>query len=367
MLTINTFSLCFLIKLNNELYLPIQLYSTKLSHYGSFFIGDICIPNNLLKACPSEKVSINIIIKIKRTQYSHMINLIYSEPENAWLFLADKHLIKYDIYTLTFPLNLEFEANIKVGETPTIYKKSLKLTIADSLIFLPETEGYISLEILESNYLIKVNNIPGPFELIITAINTNIIKKIRLTQPSERFFLSGEPNGYLLINEIFIKYIDKVYNIVLNRLTMFNEPFFVRGTLIKTSTGFKPIESIKTGTKILNQRGRLIDVISTNSSLSLWAEGVLFKKNDLIIHKDIKTLGKDGILQSPEKEGLVKANKREVCGEGDVFVCYSLEIASPADKLILTDEIIVDSFLNKNKTKRIFITIYSQKFIKEIV
>jgi hypothetical protein len=149
-------------------------------------------------------------------------------------------------------------------------------------------------------------------------------------------------------------------------LTSFNEPFFVKGTLIKTSTGFKPIETIKTGAKILNQRNRLIDVISTKSTLSLWADGVLYKKNDLIIHKNIKTLGKDGILQSPEKEGLVKANKRDICGGSDMCVCYSLEIASPADKLILTDDIIADCFFNKNQTQQVFITIYSPKFIKEI-
>lgn len=358
--------MAFLIKLNNELYLPIQLYSTKISHHGPFFIGDISIPNNLLKADPSEKVSINILMKINMTRYSYVINLTYSEPENAWLFLADKHIIKYDIYTLTFPLNLEFGAAINVGETATIYKKSVKLTNCHSLIFLPTTDAFISLEILESNYLIKVNNISGPFEVILTVINTNVLKKIRLTQPSERFFLSGEPNGYLHINEIFINHNDKVDNIILNRLTSFNEPFFVKGTLIKTFTGFKPIESIKTGAKILNQRNRLIDVISTKSTLSLWADGVLYKKKDLIIHKNIKTLGKDGILQSPEKEGLVKANKREICGGSDMCVCYSLEIASQADKLMLTDDIIADCFFNKNRSKQVFITIYSPKFIKEI-
>ena len=77
-------------------------------------------------------------------------------------------------------------------------------------------------------------------------------------------------------------------------------------------------------------------------------------------------MGSDGLLCNPTAEGLAKATKQELCGASDVCVCYSIEIASPADKLILTDGIIADSFLNKKRPKQVFISVYSQKFIKEI-
>jgi hypothetical protein len=363
MLTINTYSLAFLVKINNELTVPIQLFSTKVNAYGPFFIGDIFIPNNLLKADQSEPLNINMSIRADNSQSSYLIPFVYLQEENAWVFSADKHIIQYDIYTLSFPFNLDVVFAFSTG---TIYKKNVSLTNDTSLIFLPNSDIFIRIEVLESNYLIKLNNISQPFDLIITAINTNVLKTIRLTNPKEHLFLSGEPNGCLYINEIFLKYDDKVENIILNKFDSFEEPFFVKGTLIKTPTGFKPIETIKTGSKIMNQRNRVIDVVSTNSRILKWVDGIIYKKNTLFIHKNIKILGKEGILNNPDKQGLEKAAKHELCGNSDICVSYSLELPSPADKIILTDDTIADSFLNKKHPKQVFICIYSWKFIKEI-
>lgn len=366
MLTINTFSIAFLVQINTDLTVPIQLFSTKIKQHGPFFIGDIFIPNSKLKAAPSEHFCINVSIKINNVLYKYMLPMTYIESENAWVFIADKTIIKYAIYTLIFPFNLEVEINIVYGSNITSIKKNIGLTNDKSLIFLPNSDAFISLEILESNYLIKPNNIVSPFELVITAINTNVLKKIKLTSVKDRYFLSGEPSGCLYINEIFLKQNAATEYIVLNKIDSFEEPFYLKGTLIQTPTGFKPIETIKTGSKILNQRNRPIDVISTYSRISSWVDGNIFKKGNLLIHKSIKTLGSDGILCYPTAERLAKATKQELCGTGDVCVCYSIEIANPADKLILTDGIIADSFLNKKRPKQIFISVYSQKFIKEI-
>ena len=363
MLTINTFSIAFLVKINEELTVPIQLFSTKIDSYGPFFIGDIYIPNNLLKADTSTPLNINISIKTDNSRNLYAIPLIYDTSENAWVFYADKHIIKYDIYTLSFPFNIEVAVAFSIG---IMFKKSICLNNDNSIIFLPNSDAFISVEVLESNYLIKLNNISDPFELILSTINTNSFKKIRLTNTKDRFFLSGEPSGCLYINEIFLKHNNKTENIILNKFETFDEPFYVKGTLIKTPTGFKPIESIKTGSKIMNQRNRAIDVVSTNSRIITWVDGLLYKKDNLFIHKNIKILGKEGILNNPDKQGLEKAIKREICGSSNICVSYSLEIASPADKLILTDGTIADSFINKKRAKQVFIYVYSQKFIKEI-
>ena len=366
MLTINTFSIAFLVQISTDLTVPIQLFSTKIKQHGPFFIGDIIIPNSKLKAAPSDSLYINVSIKIHNDIHKYILPMTYNESENAWVFIADKTIIKYSIYTLIFPFNLEVEIDIVHGPNISSMKKTVALTDDKSLIFLPNSDAFISLEILESNYLIKPNNIVGPFELVITAINTNVSKKIKLTSVKDRYFLSGEPSGCLYINEILLKQSAKVEKIVLNKIDMFEEPFYLKGTLIQTPSGFKPIETIKTGSKILNQRNRPIDVISTYSCISSWVDGVIFKKGNLLIHKGIKTMGSDGLLCNPTAEGLAKATKQELCGASDVCVCYSIEIASPADKLILTDGIIADSFLNKKRPKQVFISVYSQKFIKEI-
>jgi hypothetical protein len=68
----------------------------------------------------------------------------------------------------------------------------------------------------------------------------------------------------------------------------------------------------------MNQRNRLIDVVSINSRIFKWLDGVIYKKDNLFIHKNIKIMGKDGILNNPENQGLEKATKKEICGQSDL-------------------------------------------------
>ena len=139
-----------------------------------------------------------------------------------------------------------------------------------------------------------------------------------------------------------------------------NESCLIQGTLVLTESGYKPIETIRSGDYVLNQDGKPVRVLDAaswkhsyaDSELSEWKQvykipaGLFWASSDVYISKGHRIVCGNGGFVLPANVGLERADKSEFCDEDGMYTLYHLRLdrAFGRNHLVINGKCVVEDW-----------------------
>jgi hypothetical protein len=352
MLHIDVFTLATFIKIPNSGHVPIHFFSTKQNSYGALVLGDVFIQNRLINLSSGETLllKLNYTVTTNNNKYSMVqtVEMNYDENINAWFFLGKN--LKYEIYTLIAPfiVSIDLELILPTSIFSTI--SEVNLTDFDSLALLP-SGVHIQFITSDTTTSAKLLTEDPALNAILTIIDGESQHIMNLSITPKIISTSDQ----IIINEIVLNNKTTIIEQIVLNTFFTNAPGYIKGTLIKTLTGFTPIENLKPGSKLLTHRNRPIEVIKVYQWVSM--SYLMYVKNNLLIHKDVLLLSSKGQLQTSQQQNLILAPAKP-----DLKSYYAIELGGPENKIVLTDNNVVEN-IGKGLTQH-YLTIYKRKLLK---
>lgn len=133
----------------------------------------------------------------------------------------------------------------------------------------------------------------------------------------------------------------------------------LKGTRVKTESGYTPIESIQQGDYIVNQESKLVQVTETGKwefrfdepTNSPWVQvyklpkGIFSTDSPVYISKGHRIVLKNGGTILPTNIGIQPATKEEICDEDGMYtLCHIRVEQSKQNHLVVNGNCIVESW-----------------------